>query len=160
MTPAAWPSGQQLVHRFAAARAEIERPIVYIHSDETVGLGAVEIAAVLQGVVQRFVAMFEPVVDAFLEQPVHVAHRRRAQVFANGVGPQRQRQAGLVVPPVAQVDDQLQTAIAIGELPFMNDQAGVDRLALILARLDRIENLVERHDHVAEVRPRHIRSAR
>ena len=134
ITPAACP-GQQSAHRLAAARAEIERPIVHVHADEPVGLGAIQIAAILQSVVERFVAMLQAVRDAFLEQPVDVANGLGAQILAERVGAQRQRQAGFVVPPLAQIDDQLQTAIAVGQLPFVDDQPGIDRLAFVLARL-------------------------
>ena len=83
--------------------------------------------------------MCQAVFDALLEQPLDVADRLRAQILAHRVRAQRQRQAGLLLPPVAQVDDQLQILVAVGELAFVNDQPGVDCLPVVLARRRRPE---------------------
>ena len=48
-----------------------------------------------------------------------------AQVFANDVAPERQRQAGFVFPPFTEVHDLREPVAFIGQLPFMNDEAGV-----------------------------------
>ena len=45
----------------------------------------------------------------------------------------------------------MQILIAIGQLPFVDDQAGVDRMAAMVAGDDDVENLVERHDDVLKV---------
>ena len=60
---------------FAAAFAEIERPVVDVHAHERVGLAGVEVAAVLHGVGEGFLAMVEPVLDALLGPCA--AHRPR-----------------------------------------------------------------------------------
>ena len=39
-----------------------------------------------------------------------------------------------LLPPFAQIDDQLQLLVAVRELPFVNDQARIDRLALDIRR--------------------------
>ena len=67
------------------------------------------------------------------------------KIAADDVAAQRQRQAGLLLPPDAQIDDQLQSLILKRQLSFVDDQAGVE-----FARLDRVENLVERHHLVRE----------
>ena len=54
--------------------------------------------------------------------------------FAHDVRAQRQRQAGSVLPPFAQIDDQLQLLFAVRQLSFVNDQPRVDRLAVVFAR--------------------------
>ena len=54
-----------------------------------------------------------------------------AQILANGVGPQRQRQAGFVRATIApRSTTSVQSPVAVGQLPLVNDQARVDRLAL------------------------------
>ena len=79
-----------------------------------------------------------------------VGDRLAAEVAAEDVAPQRQRQAGLVEPPLAQVDDQHELLPGVGELAFVDDQAGVDGLALEVAGRDRVEDLVEGHDDVGK----------
>ena len=59
-------AGQQLPHRLATAGAEIERPIVHVHADETVGLGPGRGRGHIAGLGQRLVAMLEPVSNALL----------------------------------------------------------------------------------------------
>ena len=90
--------------------------------------------------------MVQPVLDALLEQRGHFLHRGRAEILADRVAPQRQRQARLVVPPLSQIDDQRQPLIGIGQLAFVNDQPGVHLLLL-----DQIEDLIEGLDLVREV---------
>ena len=47
----------------------------------------------------------------------------RPEVAADDVAAQRQRQAGLLLPPHAEVDDQVQPLVLEGELPLVDDQA-------------------------------------
>ena len=102
--------------------------------------------------VQRVLAVGQAVLDALLEQPLDLADGFRAQILADGVGAQRQRQAGVLLPPVAQIDDELQVLLAERELPFVNDQPGVDRLAVVLAGHDGRNDLVERHFDAGKIR--------
>ena len=51
--------------------------------------------------------MVEAVLDALLEQPADLLHRLRAEIAADDVAAQRQRQAGLLLPPDAEIDDQV-----------------------------------------------------
>ena len=69
--------------------------------------------------------MVEGVADAFLEQPADLADGCVAEIVADHVAAQRQRQSGLFLPPDAEIDDQLQTLILKGELAFVNDEPGV-----------------------------------
>ena len=57
---------------------------------------------------------------------------------ANGVAAEGQRQAGLLAPPLAEVERFDQAVVAVGELAFVDDEAGVE-----LARDDRGNDLVE-----------------
>ena len=67
----------------------------------------VEVAAVLQGIAQGRLAVVEAVLDALVEQPLDLVDRRGAERLADAVGAQRQRQAGPLLPPDAEIDDQL-----------------------------------------------------
>ena len=67
------------------------------------------------------------------------------------LAPNGKRQAGLVEPPLARVDDQLQVLLGVGELTFVDDQPGVDRLAFVLAGNHDVQDPIEGHDHLAEL---------
>ena len=71
------------------------------------------------------------------QQAMHVADRLGAKVLADRVGAQGQRQTGLLEPPLAGIDDQLQSLVGVGQLAFVDNQSGVDRLPLILPRRPR-----------------------
>ena len=73
-----------------------------------------------------------------------------ADVAAGDVSAQRQRQAGLEQPPLAQVDDLLQALGLVRELALVDQQAGIGS-----AGLDLVEDLVERHRAIAELAHAH-----
>ena len=68
-------------------------------------------------------------------------HQFRSQAAANRISSQRQRQAGHFLPPPAQIDDAMQSRLVVGELSFVDDQAG-----LVLAFEHLRDDLVEGHD--------------
>ena len=71
----------------------------------------------------------------------------RTEVAADDVAAERQRQsAGVVGPPLAEVDDLLQPFLGIRQLPLVNEQPRVG-----LALEHGLLNLVEGNDHVFEV---------
>ena len=71
----------------------------------------------------------------------------RPEVAADDVAAERQRQpAGVVGPPLPEVDDLLQPFLGIRQLPFVNQQPHVG-----LALEHSLLNLVERDDHILEV---------
>ena len=80
-----------------------------------------------------------------LSKRLIVRDRLRAEVAADDVAAQRQRQAGLLLPPDAEIDDQVQPLILERELPLVDDEAGVESPVG-----DRVEDLVERHHFVGE----------
>ena len=67
----------------------------------------------------------------------------RPEVAADDVAAQRQRQAGPLQPPHAEVDDQVQPLVLERQLPLVDDQAGLE-----LARGHGGDDLVERHHFV------------
>ena len=66
------------------------------------------------------------------------------------VGPQGQRQAGLVGPPLAEVDQQRKPLPGVGELALVDDQSRVDGDVSIVAGGHGVEDLVERHDEMSK----------
>ena len=72
----------------------------------------------------------------------------RPEIAANHVAAERQRQAARALgPPLAEVDELPQPLLLVGELPFVNQQPRLD-----LAVAHGLEDLVERHHHVLDVR--------
>ena len=48
----------------------------------------------------------------------------RAQRAANSITAQRQRESSLIAPPLAHIEDAMQSLAVEGELAFVNDQSG------------------------------------
>ena len=61
-----------------------------------------------------------------------------SQILSNAVAAKRQGQAGLLVPPDAEVQHEMQTEILICQLALVNDQPGVG-----FAVFDELGDLVE-----------------
>ena len=70
-----------------------------------------------------------------------------AQRAANGVAAERQRKARLLVPPDAEIEDLREAIAAVGELAFVDDEAGVE-----LARDHGGNDLVEGHGDGLDLR--------
>ena len=88
---------------------------------------AIETAAELHRVLDRLVPMLERVRDAVVQEPRQRRDRRRAEVAANHVAAERQRQpAGAIGPPLAEIDDLLQPLVRVRQLSFVNQQTGRD----------------------------------
>ena len=109
MMPACVAHLQQLDDGFAAILAVIERALVDVHADELVGHLRIEIAGKLHGVLQRFLAIVQSVLNAVAQSRAAGVHQLRAQLAANGVAAQRQRQTGLIAPPLAHVQNAVQS---------------------------------------------------
>src|SRR5437763_8917914 len=120
-------AGEELAHGLASAGTEIERPIVDIHADKCVGLSLVKAAAELQRVFERRLPMNKTIFDALLQQAIDVVNCGLAEVYSHSIGAERQRQARFFHPPLPEIHHEMQILIAVGELPFVNDQARVDR---------------------------------
>ena len=145
MMPAWWPwlRSSATACRPRGPKSSVQS-LTYMPTNSS-ALAIVEVAAVLQGVVEGFLTVVEAVLNRLFEEGRHLVHDRLAEVFADGVGPERQRQAGPFQPPFAEVDDQMQSLIAIGQLPFVDDEAGVG-----FAPFNDVEDLVELMDDVVE----------
>src|SRR5690348_4390073 len=86
--------------------------------------------------------MLEPVDDACPKVARDLVDHLAAEVSADRVAAERQRQARLLHPPSAEVGPEMEPAVGIRELPFVNEQAHID-----VARMDRVLDAVERQDH-------------
>ena len=86
--------------------------------------------------------------NALLQQPRNFFDSLGAKAAADGITAHRQRQTVRVfVPPLAEVENFVQTEIVIEKLALVNQQAGV---ASTLR--DCFDDLIERHDFVFEIR--------
>ena len=100
------PFGQQASDGLAAAVAEIERPIVDVHADELVRLGAIQVAAVLQRIVERSSRWREPVLDACLSRRLTSRITAGPRSLRMPLAPSGSGNPVLLVPPLAQIDRQ------------------------------------------------------
>jgi hypothetical protein len=66
------------------------------------------------------------VVDGIAQRLGDDLVRFSAERAADGVAAQRQHQAGGFAPPGAEVDDLVEPAGGIGELPLVNDESGIE----------------------------------
>ncbi|MNI76164.1 hypothetical protein D3C73_1323750 [compost metagenome] len=73
------------------------------------------------------------------------------QAAAGDDRPERDRQAGIALPPAAQIGQQVQAVGRIGKPCFVNDQAGID-LTVAHGR----HNLIKGHDHNLGGAVRHL----
>ena len=117
---------EQQFDRFPTPFSEIERPVVDVHPDELVRLTAIEITPELQGIRQCFSPIVECILNALFEQYRDLFHRLSSEIAANGVSTERQRQSGILHPPLSQIHDQMQSVILVRQLPFVNNQPRID----------------------------------
>ena len=84
--------------------------------------------------------MAERVLDALAQRFGHGLHQRMAEAALDGVAAEWERQAGLLAPPAAEVNDLVQAALGVSQLAFVNDEARVE-----LAGDHLRDDFVERH---------------
>src|SRR5208337_307331 len=110
----------------AAVGSVVEGAFVDVHADEAVGQAGVEVAGKLHGVFEGLFAVVEGVLDAVANGFGDDAHGIGAQGTANGVAAQGQDEAGGLAPPDAEIENLVEAAGGVGELAFVDDEAGVD----------------------------------
>src|SRR5215212_7223311 len=93
---------EQRPHRFSTGLAVVQGPLVDVHRDEPVRQSRGQVAGIVEGVGQRLLAVVEGVSDAGLDQARHLADGLFPEVASYDVAAQRQGQARLGVPPLAQ----------------------------------------------------------
>src|SRR5690606_23198918 len=109
---------EQLLDGGPAGGAVAARPVVDVHADEAIrkDLVPLELAGVAAGEGERFGAVVERPGDRLGEQPAEPPAQRRIEIAPDAVAPQRQRAAGLLLPPGAEVDQRLEAPAAEGQL--------------------------------------------
>src|SRR6267378_856567 len=117
------PHIQQPPDRFPAVIPVVEGSLVDVHADEFVGELGIEVAGELHGIGECFVAMINCILDAVAQRLGNAGNRLGAKRSANRVSAERQGQAGYFLPPLAQIDDALQSRLAIRQLAFVNDES-------------------------------------
>src|SRR5206468_4677620 len=101
----------------------------------------------LHGVCHGFFAVIESVANALLNIGRYLAHQSRAEIPADDVSAKRKRQAGPLDPPFAEIDNLVETELAISQLPFMNQQTRFALSALYV-----FQNAIERRHFVFHCR--------
>src|SRR5581483_5927612 len=112
----------QLANRLPPLVAVVARQVVHVHRDELVAARDVHAPAEAERVVERLVAMRERRVDRLPEDVRHLADDAVAEVAPDRVHPERQRQARLEEPPLAEVEALVQPCVAVGQLALVDQQ--------------------------------------
>src|ERR1700716_3814589 len=133
--------GKKLLNGFSAVGAVVERALVYVHSDEAISQRGVEVAGKLHGVGQGLLTVVQCVLDAIAERVGCGQKCLWSERTADCVAPERERQAGLFAPPLAEIEQLDEAVVGVGELAFVDDQAGVE-----LARGNGGDDLIEWDD--------------
>src|SRR5262249_24746800 len=127
--------------------AIVEREVVHIHSNEPVDALRIEAAGELNRIRHRFFTMVEGVLNALPDVFADPLHHFLPQVALNHVAAERKRKTRFLPPPLAEVEHFVQSELAICQLAFVNQKTGFE-----LAFLHFVQNFVERHDLVLDLR--------
>ena len=111
---------QKFVNGLAAAFAIAQRPFVHVHADKFVGHLRFHVSRELHGVIDRGFAMIERIGHALMNGAPDLQANRSPERAPHGVPAQRQRQPGLLDPPLSQVDHLVQSHLRKIQLPLMN----------------------------------------
>src|SRR5207247_2814078 len=85
--------------------------------------------------------MGQPVLDARFEVSRDGAHELLPEVAAYDIAAEGQREICLLVPPLAEVRPELQPAVAVGQLPFVDQKTRVG-----FSGRDEVLDLIVRQD--------------
>src|SRR5262245_37704816 len=138
---------QHQLRSLAVSVRVTERAVVDPHCDETVGRLDRHVARELHRVVQGVLPVVHRKLDAATQPMRDFTLKLRAEVALDGVAAHRQRQSRLFLPPRAEVDDLVQSLVAVGQLALVDQQAGV-----VIALYDFVNYLIEWDDAVIEFR--------
>src|SRR5579864_3350314 len=131
---------EELAHGLTTFIAIVERELVHVHRDEAVATSVVEAPSEAERVVERIAAVVERGIDRRAQDLRDRPHRIRAEIAADGVHAEWERQPGLEQPPLAEVEALLEPGIGIRELTFVDQET--DARA---AGHDLVQDLVERY---------------
>jgi hypothetical protein len=130
--------GEQFANGVFAVFTVVEGAFVDVHADEAIGEGGVEVTRELHGVSQGLFAVVERVLDAVAQGVGGGEEGFGAKGAADGVSAEGKGKTGLFAPPLAEVEEFDEAIVGVGELAFVDDEAGVE-----LACYDRGDDLVE-----------------
>jgi hypothetical protein len=88
--------------------------------------GQDEVAAELEGVFDGLFAVVEAVADGLLEDVCDLLADFGAEVLADGVAAEGKGESGALLPPGAEIEDEVEAELLVGELAFVDDQACVN----------------------------------
>src|SRR5438046_8686195 len=91
--------------------------------------------------------MIEGVLDAFLDVLGNALDGLLTEFALDDVAAEGQRQSCLLLPPFPEIEDLVQTHLAVRQLAFVDQQSG-----FVLAALNIFEYLIERHNMVLDLR--------
>ena len=91
--------------------------------------------------------MIETILDAPANVFRHLLHQSRAEIALDDIPAQGQRQTRDAEPPLAEVENFMETQFTVRELAFVNEQTGV-----VFPFPNLVEDLVERYDMVLNLR--------
>ena len=117
---------KEVADGLSAVGAVVEGALVDVHADKAVGQAGVEVAGKLHGVFEGLFAVIEGVLDAVVDGLGDDAVGIRAQGAADGIAAEGQNQAGGFAPPDTQVQNLVEAAGRVGELAFVDDEAGIE----------------------------------
>src|ERR1044072_8325035 len=141
------PLVEQALDGAAAALSIVERELVDPHPDEAVGQLWVHVARELHGVRERVAPVVERELNRLAQVVRDAPDGLWPEVAPDDVAAHRERQALLLLPPLAEVYDLLEPEPLVEELPLVDEQAGVG-----LALPDGAGDLVGGGDHVLQLR--------
>ncbi len=91
----------------------IDGVMVDVHTDKLIGQGGIEIASELQGVIQRFFAMVERILDTFTHEPGTLSLNIGREIAAQRVAAERQWQIVCCAKPFAKIEHVVEAAMAV-----------------------------------------------
>jgi hypothetical protein len=107
-------------------RAVAAGPPVDVHADEAVRLPPLEAARIAHRVRERLLPVGQAVFDRAGQGPRDPRDPLRAEIAPHDVAAERQRKAGLGLPPPAQVLDLRETLLRERELPLVDQDSRVE----------------------------------
>src|SRR5208282_3073276 len=102
----------------------VEGSLVNIHTDKFIGELGIKIAGKLHSVAERFFAMINGILNTLAQRLGDARYRFSAERAPDGVSSEGQRQSGNFLPPPAKIDHAVQSGFVVGELAFVDDEAG------------------------------------
>ena len=138
---------QHQLNRLRNGFAGIHGVVVDVHADELFRQPRLHVARKGHGVFQCLGVVRERVFNALAHHTAAFGLNVVRQRAQQGIAAQRQRQAPGILPPLAHIQNAMETGFGISQLSFVNNQAGVS-----LARMHSFQDSIKRRHHRNEIR--------